>query len=67
MIVAQARTDKTCTNHYAPLEANVSRKETDEIMKFESIRFKTKVPPLWELIGRHKVGEIFLRKTYVKN
>ena len=67
MIVAQARTDKSCTNHDALLEANVSRRTTDEIMKLESIIFKTKVPTLWELIGRHESGEIFLRKTCVKN
>ena len=67
MIVAQARTDKTCTNHDVLLEANVSRRTTDEIMKLESIIFKTKVPTLWALIGRHEAGEIFLRKTFVKN
>ena len=67
MIVAQARTDKTCANHYALLVTNVSRKITDEIMKLERIIFKTRVPPLWEVIGRHEVGEFFLRKTFVKN
>ena len=46
---------------------NVSRKTTDEIMQLERIIFKTKVPSFWELIGRHEVGEIFLRKTFVKN